>query len=291
MKIRIEDIYNDNQTLFTNNNLINSDERLNDITDLNADLDLIIEMSFGNREIFKRFLSEDDTEIYKYNLSKIQKSIYATLVENLLKYETMLKADEEFDDIDPSKQFFEHDVIGERVRENDIKSRVDTTTHGNVNTTKTFGDVAETNTHGTINTSMVTGQAVNTMQNGQRVSTDAVTSFSNSTFKDTDKSTVSQTTDTQTLGTHTDTEQITQGNDGTTTTHGNDTEQITRGQDSVNYGAHKDVITDTESVDEKWGFNDLVGNLESRRRYVNRNTLNEIINDVLNSFTYGLYTF
>ena len=310
MKTTIDSIYNDSNNLFTNNALINADDRLTEIANLSDDLDLIIEMTYGEREIFKRYLKEDDDECYIYNLPKIHKSVYATVVENLLKYTTMLQADEEFKDVNPLHQFYEKKIIGERVRENDIASRVDTTTHGTVNNTKSFGDVGETTVHGTINGTTtygqvteqnVMGQAVNTMQNGARETTNGVTSFSSDTFKNTEKQTNATVTDTQTIGSHTDTvttshatpdsEQITQGNDTVTTTHGNDTEQITRGNDSVTYGAHKDVITDTESIDERMGYNDLTGSLEQRRNYVKRNTLNEIINDVINSVTYGVYTF
>ena len=310
MKTTIDSIYNDNNNLFTNNALINADDRLTEIANLSDDLDLIIEMTYGEREIFKRYLKEDDDECYTYNLPKIHKSVYATVVENLLKYTTMLQADEEFKDVNPLHQFYEKKIIGERVRENDIASRVDTTTHGTVNNTKSFGDVGETTVHGTINGTTtygqvteqnVVGQAINTMQNGARETTNGVTSFSSDTFKNTEKQTNATVTDTQTIGSHTDTvtkshatpdsEQITQGNDTVTTTHGNDTEQITRGNDSVTHGAHKDVITDTESIDERMGYNDLTGSLEQRRNYVRRNTLNEIINDVINSVTYGVYTF
>ena len=310
MKITIDSIYNDSNNLFKNNALINADERLTDIANLSDDLDLIVEMTYGERELFKRYIKEDNTECYVYDLTKIHKSVYATIVENLLKYTAMLQADEEFSDVNPLHQFYEKKIIGERVRENDIASRVDTTTHGNVNNTRTFGDIGETTVHGTINGTTtygqvteqnVMGQTINTMQNGARETTNGVTSFSSDTFKNTEKQTNATTTDTQTLGSHTDTlttshatpdtEQITQGNDTVTTTHGNDTEQITRGNDSVTHGAHKDVITDTESIDERMGYNDIVSALEQRRNYVKRNTLNEIINDVINSVTYGVYTF
>ena len=310
MKITIDSIYNDNNNLFSNNALINGDARLEDIAELSPDLDLIVEMTYGEREIFKRYIKEDDNECYVYDLTKIHKSVYATIVENLLKYTTMLQADDEFKDVDPLHQFYEKKIIGERVHYDDIASRVDTTTHGTVNNTRTFGDVGETTVHGTINGTTtygqvteqnVMGQAINTMQNGARETTNGVTSFSSDTFKNTEKQTNATTTDTQTMGSHTDTlttshatpdtEQITQGNDTVTTTHGNDTEQITKGNDSVTHGAHKDTITDTESVDERMGYNNAVETLENRRNYVKRNTLNEIINDVINGVTYGVYTF
>ena len=310
MKITIDSIYNDNNNLFTNNALINADTLLTDIAELSNDLDLIVEMTYGEREIFKRYIKEDNTECYVYDLPKIHKSVYATIIENLLKYNTMLQADEEFNDVNPLHQFYEKKIIGERVHYDDIASRVDTTTHGTINTTKGYGDVGETTVHGTINGTTtygqvteqnVMGQAINTVQNGARETTNGVTSFSSDTFKNTEKQTNATVTDTQTMGSHTDTlttshatpdtEQITQGNDTVTTTHGNDTEQITHGNDSVTHGAHKDTITDTESTDERMGYNDLTGALEKRRNYVRRNTLNEIINDVLNSVTYGVYTF
>ena len=273
MKITIESIYNDNHNLFTNNVLLNSDDRLTDIADMAGDLDLIVEMSYGNREIFKRYLQEDDTECYIYDLTKIHKSIYATIVENLYKYETLLQSDEVLKDTNPLHQFYEKDIIGERVRENDMASRVDTTSHGTINKTNTYGQLQE---------QLVAGQAVNSLVNGARETTDAVTSFSSSSFENTDKQTTASVTDTETLGTHTDTN---------TTTRGNDTEQLTHGNDSITHGAHKDTITDTESIDEKMGYNDVTTALEKRRTYVKRNTINEIISDVINGITYGLYTF
>ncbi len=310
MKIIIDSIYNDSNNLFKNNALLNADNRMTDITAMSDDLDLIAEMTYGNREIFKRYLKEDNDECYVYDLPKIHKSVYATIVENRLKYDLMIQADETILDVNPLDQFYEKKIIGERVRENDIASRVDTTTHGTVNNTRTFGDVDETTTHGTINGTTtygqvteqnVVGQAVNSVQNGAREQTGAVTSFSSSTFENTDKTTQASTTDTTTLGSHTDTlttshatpdsEQITQGNDTNKTTRGNDTEQITRGNDSVTHGAHKDTITDTESVDERMGYNDAVETLDKRRSYARRNVLNEILSDVINSITYGVYTF
>ena len=104
MKITIDSLYGDNNNLFTNNALINADARLADIIALNADLDLIVEMTYGNREIFKRYLKEDNDEVFIYDLSKIHKSVYATIVENLLKYKLMLQADEEIQDVNPLHQ-------------------------------------------------------------------------------------------------------------------------------------------------------------------------------------------
>lgn len=273
MKMTIDSIYNDNQTLFTNNDLLNNDERLTDIVAMSQDLDLITEMSYGAREIFLRYLKEDNHEIYKYNLSKIHKSIYSTILENMIKYQTMLNNDSALIDSDPTKQFYEKSIIGERVRENDFASRVDTTSHGTINTTSSYGDV---------NIENVTGQSQNTTVNGARENTNSKTSFSTDTFKNTDKVASASATDTQTIGGHTDTSE---------TTRGNDTEQITRGNDSLTHGAHKDVVTDTESIDEKFGYNDFVGQLEKRRNYISRSTLKEIVNDCVNGISYGLYTF
>lgn len=292
MRQIIESIYNDSNNLFVDNALLNEDNRMTDIVALSQDLDLITEMTYGSREIFKRYLKEDDDECYVYDLPKIHKSVYATIVENYLKYQLMLQADESIQDIDPLEQFYEKKIIGERVRTDDIASRVDTTTHGTVNNTKTYGNINNTTTFGQVSEQNVVGQAVNTMQTGAREKTDAVTSFSSSTFENTDKSTQAQATDTQTLGTHTDTLTTSHATPDTEQiTRGNDTEQITRGNDGITHGAHIDKITEDESVDERMGYTDAVKNLEQRRAYVRRNTLNEIISDVINSITYGVYTF
>ena len=276
MKIQINNIYADNHNLFTNNALLSNDNRLTEIVALANDLDLITELTYGEREIFKRFLKDDDVECYVYDLPKIHKSVYSTIVENLLKYTLMLQADETVQDVNPLEQFYEKKITGERVHTDDIASRVDTTVHGNITTTDTYATVTEQN---------VVGQAVNTVQNGAREQTGAVTSFSSSTFENTDKTTQAQATDTQTLGTHTDT--ITTSVDS----EHPDTHQTVRGNDTLTHGAHKDTITDDESIDEKSGYNDAVGMLEKRRSYVKRNTLNEIISDVINGVTYGVYTF
>ena len=66
MKITIDSIYNDNNNLFTNNALINADTLLTDIAELSNDLDLIVEMTYGEREIFKRYIKEDNTECYVF---------------------------------------------------------------------------------------------------------------------------------------------------------------------------------------------------------------------------------
>lgn len=276
MKTIIDNIYKDNYNLFTNNALLNADNRMSDIIALSEDLDLIAEMTYGNREIFKRYLKEDDDECYVYDLPKIHKSVYATIVENRLKYDLMIQADETLLDVNPLDQFYEKKIIGERVHTDDIASRVDTTTHGNITTTETRTTVTETN---------VVGQAINTMQNGEREQTDAVTSFSSSTYENTDKTTQAQVTDTQTLGTHTDTVTTSVDNENP------DTQEIVRGNDTLTHGAHIDTITDDESVDERMGYNDAVETLNKRRSYASRNVLNEILSDVINGITYGVYTF
>ena len=276
MKIIIDSIYNDSNNLFKNNALLNADNRLTSITEMSDDLDLIAEMTYGNREIFKRYLKEDNDECYVYDLPKIHKSVYATIVENRLKYDLMIQADETLLEVNPLDQFYEKKIIGERVHTDDIASRVDTTVHGNITTTETYATVTEQN---------VVGQAVNTTQNGAREQTDAVTSFSSSTFENTDKTTQAQVTDTQTLGTHTDTATTSVDNEHP------DTQETVRGNDTLTHGAHKDTITDEESVDERMGYTDAVETLDKRRSYARRNVLNEILSDVINSITYGVYTF
>ena len=318
MKITINSIYEDNHNLFKNNSLIIGDNRMSDIALLSDDLDLIVEMTYGDREIYKRFLTADDDECYVYNLSKIQKSVYATLVENLLKYNTLLECDEEFADANPLHQFFKHSDIGERERQNDFASRVDTTTHGNVNNTRTFGDIGETTVHGNINNTRtfgdlgettvhgtinntntygqvteqnVVGQAINTMQNGARETTNGVTSFSSDTFKNTEKQTNALTTDTQTMGSHTDTlttshatpdtSQTTQGNDTVTTTHGNDTEQITQGNDTVTttHGNDTEQITRGNDSITHGAHLDTITDTASEDEVYGYNNLSQALNE------------
>lgn len=255
MKILISDIYKDNNTIITDNTYINDDERMSSLTDLSADLDLILETNYGARELLKKYLVEDDTEVYKYDLSKVHKAVYACYVLNHKKYELMLKTDTQVDSVNPLEQFKTETTYGEKVSRDNIAGRVDTTIHGDVDTTTNIG------------------QSTETSNLGARDVTNSVTSFSSSTFNDTDKSVQSLTQD--------------------STIYGNrqDTEKIERGNDTITRGAHNDTHTDEEHTTTVVGYRDETEGLVELREYSRQNTLKEILNDVINTISYGMYLF
>lgn len=256
MKIQISNIYDDNTTLIYSNPLVSSDERMSNIYLMSNDLDLIIENSYGNRELFKRLLKEDDTEVYTYDLTKVHKAVYACLVENLQKYNMLLDADNTVKlSVNPLDQYTKSITYGQKVRTENIASRVDTTTHGDIDTTTNVGQTSETNNI------------------GARDVTNAVTSFSSSDFNNTDKSSSTASIDSTTYGSR------------------QDTEKIQRGNDSLTHGAHQDTITDSAQLVTESGTKNTMQQLNEYRRYADYNTLKEITNDIVNNISYGLYLF
>ena len=306
MKVRIDSIYDDGLTLFAGNTLLLNDERLSNIMDSKNDLDLIASEHFGARELLRRNIKEDDTEVFKYDMTKINRSIYACMVENLTKFTVLLNSDE-YSTEEPTNEYSETIVHGENTQTRNYASRVDTTTHGDVDNTKTYGAQSETLTHGTINTSESIGQQTDQTTNGQRVNTSAVTSFSSSDFNDTDKTTTSSVTDSVQHGAQSNSGSVTQGNDTRSNStytdtegivHGSDTrsslthvdsEKIEHGNDSTTYGAHEDTITNDETTDQRYGYKDLFGNIEKQRKIYSKSVLQMIVTDCVNAITYSMY--
>lgn len=255
MKIQINNIYDDNNTLVATNPLVANEPRLHSVYLLANDLDLIIENSYGCRELLKKCLKEDDTEVYTYNLTKVHKTVYVCLLENIHKYEMLLQADASTDTITPLDQYTKTVSYGQKVRTENMASRVDTTSHGDIDTTTNVGQTSETNNV------------------GARDVTNSVTSFSSSTFNDTDKSVSTASIDSTTYGSR------------------QDTEKIQRGNDTLTHGAHQDTITDSAHSVIESGTNDSAKQLTDFRRYAEYNTLKEISNDIVNAVSYGLYLF
>lgn len=254
MKITINDIYKDNLNLYEDNDFLTGDERLAEFAEMFADFDLVTENSYGNRELYNNLLvhSNDD---YTYDIYKVHRAVYSVFVENLLRYKLMLKADETIEDFNPLEQYKETTIHGERVRTDNIASRVDTTVHGNKTTTTNVGQSTDTNTA------------------GERETDVSVTSFSSDTFKPTDKTVQPQTIDTVQYGARQDTTSLVQGND------------------TLTHGAHIDTITDGEVTDVRKGYKDGGAEIERLRTYAKQNTLKEIVNDVVNHISYGMYLF
>ena len=122
MKVRIDDIYNDNLTLFAGNPLLIADSRLSDIMARAGDLDLIASEHFGARELLRRNIKEDNTHVYVYDMTKINRSIYACMVENLQKFTALINS-EEFIDVSPDAEYSETYIHGENVKTYDYASR------------------------------------------------------------------------------------------------------------------------------------------------------------------------
>ena len=252
MKVRIDNIYDDGLTLFTGNTLLNNDNRLAEIMTHKADLDLIASEHYGAREILRRNIKEDDTEVFVYDMNKINRHIYACMIENLAKY-TMLLSTNEYSSNLPTNEYRETYVHGENVKTYDYDSRVDTTQYGDV-------DVEETS-----------GQTSTSTVVGARENTESVTSFSSDTFNPTDKQSSASATDTTTL------------NPQTNTGHSE------RGNDVKTINARTDTVTDDETTDIKSGYKDLLGNIEKQRRVFDKSVLDIIVNECINSITYSMY--
>lgn len=255
MKYRISNIYDDGYTLIQGNSLLNNDDRFTDILERAVDLDIIIEEDFGNRELFKTMLKEDNTEIFTYNLTKIYRSIYACFLANMTKYNNILSTLEAVENYNPSNEYQETKTFGEREKINE---------HGAKN---------ETRTYGTINTTTNTGASTDSTTNGQRQNTSSVSpSFGGSSFTPTGQDTGASSTDSTTYGARSDSEQI---------THGNDT---------VAHATYTDTQTEPETVDTVEGYKNLLKNIEEKYNVKSRlDFIKLIANDVANQITYNMY--
>lgn len=252
MKVRIDNIYDDGLTLFTGNTLLNNDNRLADIMTHKADLDLIASEHYGARELLRRMVKEDTTDVLKYDITKINRHIYATMVENLTKYSVLL-ANQSYATSTPDTEYHDVYVKGENIKTYDYDSRVDTTQYGNINVTETQGATSVSN------------------QTGARENTQSVTSFSSNTFNPTDKSQSAQATDTTNYNAQTNTGQSIRGNDVKT-------------QD-----ARQDKVTDDETTDTRSGYKNLFDFASRKERLYNRSVLDMIVVECVNSITYSMY--
>lgn len=291
MKIRIDDLYNDDENIFADNTYILNDPRMSTIATLVNDLDLIAQFSYGTREIFKRFLKHDDTEVYIYDLAKIKKATYACIVGNLTKYNVMLNADDAITDIDPTVQFSKTTVYGEQEKETAYGATTDTTQYGQKERTDTIASRVNTTQHGTKTTTDNIGSATDTMSNGARTSTGSVTSFSSDTFHDTEKAIENAVIDTTQYGSHTDTRQESQLNDVVTDDAHTDRFTDASHTDTHTKNTHTDTTTNATHTDSVTGYNDGVESVEKYYRYSVHNTVKEIVNDVVNTITYNMYLF
>ncbi len=289
LKIRVNNIYDDNHTLFASNTLVLSDDRLNIISDMINDLDLIASVDFDSREIVDRYLKPDNSEYRVYDLTKIHRAIYSCIVQNLTKYTALIESDNLLDSDVFRAEYGEKIVHGENVKTYDYANRVDTTSHGNIANTKQYGAIQKTNTFGDIDTTDNIGATTENTTVGARQNTSAVTTFDSTIFNDTDKTSSATASDSTSSSSQLNTSKITHGNETESTTTHTDTENITHGNDSITHGAHIDVITDDETIDTKEGYRDLMGNVDRVRRIYSQSVLKEIVNDCINHFTYSCY--
>ena len=255
MKYKISNIYDDGYTLIQGNSLLNNDDRFADILERAVDLDIIIEEDFGNRELFKSMLKEDNVEVYTYNMSKIYRSIYACFLANMTKYNNILSTLEAVESYNPSNEYHEIKTFGDRVKTNE------------------HGAKSETKTYGTINTTTNLGTSTDSTTNGQRQNTSAVSpSFGGSSFTPTGQDTGASSTDSTTYGARSDSEQ---------TTHGNDT---------ITHNGYVDTQREPETVDTVEGYKNLLKNIEEKYNVKSRLDLIKLVaDDVVNQITYNMY--
>ena len=253
MKITINDIYDDNLTIFSGNTLLANDERLSDIYSMAGDLDLICELSFGARELLRHNIKNDNEHGYIYDMTKINRHIYAVMIENLRKYGALLYTDDVLSSTDADVQYRDIYVRGENEQTREYGSRVDTNIYGDIDTTHTVGATSQTT------------------QNGARENTNSVSAFSTNTFNPTDKTNGAQSTDIVNFASQSNTEKI---------EHGNDTKT---------QGSHLDKITNDETIDTKTGVRDLVDNVSKYRRFFDKSILLTIVTDCVNAISYSMY--
>ena len=253
MKITINSIYDDNLTIFAGNTLFENDERLAALYLIKGDLDLICEMSFGARELLRHNIKNDNTDGYIYDMTKINRHIYAVLIENLPKYTALLDTQETLAQTDCDVQYIDTYVRGENEQTREYGSRVNTNTYGDIDTTHNVGATTQSTT------------------NGARENTNSVSAFSTATFNATDKTTGAQSVDSTNFGSQQNTEKVQRGNDTTT------------------QGSHLDKITNDETTDTKTGVRDVVDNVAKYRRFFDKSVLLTIVTDCVNAITYSMY--
>lgn len=253
MKITINSIYDDDLTIFAGNTLIENDSRLADIYAIAGDLDLICEMSFGARELLRRNIKNDDNCAYIYDMSKINRHVYAVLIENMNKYFALMNSESLMLETSPDTSYFDEYTRGENEQTREYGSRVNTNTYGDIDTTHNVGATSQTT------------------QNGARENTNSVSAFSTDDFNPTDKTNGAQSTDTTNFASQSNTEKI---------QHANDTQT---------QGSHLDKITNDETTDTRRGVRDLVDNVSKYRRFFDKSVLLTIVTDCVNAIAYSMY--
>lgn len=290
MKYKITNIYDDNHTIISDNPLLLADDRLADLMERANDLDIIIEADFGERELLTSMLKEDSAEVYIYNLNKIYKSVYAVFLANLTKYNTILEVLEQLEAYEPTNEYGEEKVFGERVKENEHGAQSTTNTYGTLNKSLVHGAQSTTNTYGNINKTVNTGASTDSTTNGARENTQSVNPSFGNAFSNTGKDSATASTDSTTYGARSDSEQTTRGTD--TIAHATYTDQdtTTRGQDTTARATYKDTETQPETIDTITGYKNLLKNISDKYGIVNRIDLIKLIaNDVVNQISYAIY--
>lgn len=288
MKITVDSLYNDNNKLFTNNAFLLADTRLEYFNELLADLDLVCEHNFGTREFLDRYLKESNNTMV-YDLTKIQRGVYACVVNNLLKYNTLIYTDEYVDTGTPIQQFQKTTYYGQTQRTDVHGQQQITEQYGQKQRTDVIANRSDTTTHGNISETDVTGASTDTATNGQRETTSSVTSFSSDTFNPTDKAVTGSVQDSTSYGSRTDTRNITQGQDTVVRGGGTDTYTDAQHTDTKGKSAYTDTSSNAQHSDNIGGFNDYYKSVNDYRKFADFNTLDIISNDVINALTYSLY--
>ena len=290
MKYRINDIYNDLNNLVTNNPYLVADDRFTDILEMSNDLDLLIAEEFGDRELFQRLLKEDAIEFYTYDLNKILRSVYASFVGHLAKYDSLLSAYSLYKEYDPDADFYEKKTWGEKEKYNRYGQAQQTDVHGAQSETYGYGAQSETKTYGNENITRNTGQSTDSTTNGATSTTNSVMPSFGSSFSNTDKVDGASSIDSTTYGAREDSESKTHGNDTASRTAYNDTKSANTYTDTHTNAERNDYQREPETIDVREGYNDRLDQIEKMTAYAKRlELLRTIANDIANQISYNMY--
>lgn len=290
MKYKIIDIYSDLHNLVTDNPYLTADDRFNDIMNISEDIDLVISEEFGERELFQRLLKEDSVEFYTYDLTKIMRSVYASFVAHLSKYDSLLTSYNMFKEYDPDADYKEVKTWGEKEKYNTYGQSQQTDVHGAQSESYSYGAQSETTTYGNENVTRNTGQSTDSTTNGATSTTNSVMPSFASTFANSDKVDGASSTDSTTYGARQDSEEKTHGNDTLSKTAHSDSKSVGTYTDTHTNAERNDYQREPETIDTREGYDHRLEQIEKYTEYGKRlELLRTIANDVANQVSYNMY--
>lgn len=273
LKHRISDIYKDGSTLFSSNPMLNDDDRFAEFVQYFYRFDLIAKYDFGAREIFTQFLDEEELD---YVLLDIQEAIYMCFLKNEKKYKAFFSSDAVMNEIVPSDDYRITRQYGEEEKHFNYGAR---------SATDSFTQKINTSDHGQQQTTDVLGQAQQTVTTAPRTTTsqDQRTTFDSQNDYDTTKNTLNSV---QTIDTTVDASRT------NTSTDASYTDTLTEGAHSVTKtdNSHSDGVVYEEHIDNVYGYKgNPTSNVEKYKEYWNDNLFKMIVTDCINTVTYSIY--